>query len=144
MTTGAALEFLSDAWAAHWRDYLNRSPAFLASAASWDGDLCLAITDTGLTMGRAVYLSIHGGSCRTARSATPEELDTAAVVLTAQLKTWQGIFSGALSPALAVFTGQVTFRRGGIADLLPHIATVKELFKGPLGIPTVFSETPDD
>ena len=144
MTAESGWHLFTEAWALCWRDCLNHSPAFLAAAASWNGDLCLAIVASDSTIGRAVYLKVQDGTCQTARSAGPQDLDTATVTLTARPTTWQGIFSGTLSPTMAVFTGQVTFHRGSIADLLPHIATVKELFKGSLGVPTIFSEIADD
>ncbi len=124
-----AIEILSEAWAAAWRDALNASAAYRAAASSWEGAVVAAVRaepQRGIA-GRGVFLDLWHGECRAARPATDADVQAARYVLTASASTWTELLGGALDPVSAVMGGRLELTKGSVMALFPHIAAAKEL-----------------
>jgi putative sterol carrier protein len=123
-------DVFTDTWAEAWRRALNASPAYRAAAATWDGAVALLMTADsalGVPEQRAVYLDLHRGACRDARSATDHDLEAAAYVVAAEPALWRELLAGRTSPITALMGGKLRLLRGSLASLLPYVGAAQEL-----------------
>jgi len=117
-------------WAAAWCEELNASVAYRQKAATWEGAVALQMSadpTLGITEPRAVWLDLHHGACRDARSATPADLDDAAFLIDAEPAVWKDVLSGRLSPISALLAGRLRLLKGSMMSLVPYIAAAQEL-----------------
>jgi putative sterol carrier protein len=121
-------ETFTAAWAAAWREEINRSPRYRRSGARWDDCIVFVMTAAdGAADERAVVLDLAHGECRAARIATPADLQAAAFVVAANPETWQRVLGGRLDIVMAIMQKRFALRRGTMAELLPHASAAHDL-----------------
>ncbi|MBX3145887.1 MAG: SCP2 sterol-binding domain-containing protein [Gemmatimonadales bacterium] len=130
----------SEQWASAWCAALNSSEAYQAAAAAWEGSVAV-VARNGKNLPSAVYLDLHRGQCRAARSASEADLASAAFVLEGDGAAWRDLFTGRQAPLMALMSGRIKLARGEIAQLVPHAGSARELVTLAGQIPTEF---PDD
>jgi putative sterol carrier protein len=130
----------SAAWAQAWGDELNANPAYQEAGAAWRGDLVLEMAASNGTPARAVYLDLDQGVCRAARQATPDDLVEARYRFEGSHQAWRRLLGGALSPAVAIMTGQLKLTRGSLLDFLPYAGAVTALLGAGVAIAASFPE----
>lgn len=138
-----AVEALSASWAKEWKRRLDASAAFAAAAAGWSGSLVFAMRQdgNGSRKDRAVFLSIEGGRCRTARAARDADRAGCDLILSASTETWRRILQGTGDPVLAILLGQIRFERGSWSSLVPYADAARELLRAAAGIEASFPVT---
>jgi putative sterol carrier protein len=125
-----ANEIFSSAWAEAWGEELNRSDRYRQSASGWEGAIAFVLgTDpaSGFTESRRVWLDLHHGACRQARTATEEDLAQAPFVLSAPAGVWRRVLAGDLEPVLALMSGKLKLEKGSLAKILPFTLAAKEM-----------------
>ena len=135
------LEPFSIEWAQAWANQLNANPAYKTAAATWEGDIVLAMAADAKypSLGeRAVHLDLWHGACRSARLATPADLEHAKYVIRAEASVWEGVLRGSGAPMMAFLTGKLKLTKGELSSLLPYASAAKELLLSATLIETTF------
>lgn len=112
----------SGSWASALCSALNANGEFIAAAADWGlgalGFVVVPIADEDA--GPALSLSLKKGTCERARILPTEKAYTSCkIVLESTAEHWGEIFSGKLTPTMALMTGKVKLTRGSISALIP-------------------------
>src|ERR1700741_2946387 len=124
------MEVFTDAWARACCEALNRSDAYRASAAAWEGSIVLAMSAdaaNGATDNRAVFIDAHRGECRGSRVADEDALATATYVLRADPSTWKRLLAKETDPVSAVMQGKLRLARGGLFALAKFAQAAKDM-----------------
>ncbi|HSU17709.1 SCP2 sterol-binding domain-containing protein [Longimicrobium sp.] len=124
------MEVFTEEWARACCEALNRSEAYRASAATWEGAIVLAMSADGaqgVEADRAVYIDAHQGACRGARVATEEEGTNAPFVFRADAATWQRLLAGQVDPVGAVMQGKLRLVRGNLLTLAKYAQAAKDM-----------------
>jgi putative sterol carrier protein len=124
------MEVFTDEWARACCEALNRSDAYRASAAAWEGSIVLAMSPDaarGVEEARAVFIDAHRGECRGAWMAGADEIATATYVLRADPGTWQRLFDREIDPVGAVMQGKLRLERGGLFALAKFAQAAKDM-----------------
>jgi putative sterol carrier protein len=127
---GRPMEVFTEDWARACCDALNRSEAYRASAAAWEGAIVLAMSADpaqGVETERAVYIDAHGGACRGARMATADEAASAPFVFSATPESWRRLLAGELEPIPAVMQGRLRLVRGNLFVLARFAQAAKDM-----------------
>lgn len=133
------LPVFSDAWATACADVINKSSAYRAAAATWEGALVLLMTpDTVPGEERRVFLDLWHGDCRSARAAHADDENAARYVLAGTESAWRMVLTGKLAPLLAIMTGKLKLAKGSLAELLPYTGAAKELVTAASAIEASF------
>ena len=136
-----ALEAFTEEWAVAWKDQLNSSPEYKVAAARWEGAVVVVLTGGPGAGERAVFLDLHRGECRAARTATPQDRDTAPFVIAADTASWQQLLAGAADPVGLVMRGKLRLLRGNPAAILPQVEAAEALVNAAARIDSTFPES---
>ena len=129
----------SDAWASACAEVINRSAAYRAAAATWEGAILLLMTpDKNAGDERRVFLDLWHGDCRSARAASAADESTARYVLAGTESSWRLVLTGKIAPLLAIMTGKLKLAKGSIAELIPYTTAAKELVNAAAAIDATF------
>jgi putative sterol carrier protein len=124
------MEVFTEEWARACCEALNRSEAYRASAATWEGEIILAMQADpaeGVESDRAVYLDTHRGECRRAHVARDEDLERAAFAFRADPDTWKRLLSREMEPVAAVMQGKLRLVRGNLFALAKYAQAAKDM-----------------
>jgi putative sterol carrier protein len=132
------IDIFSDAWATAWCRELNQSAAYKDAAAGWQGGVALVMQQPADGIVRSVYLDTGDGTCLGARAASDGDVESATYVFEATAEQWQQLFSGAVAPANALFSGKLRLTRGNLATLLPYARAAGELIATAGSVPARF------
>jgi putative sterol carrier protein len=141
------MEVFTEDWARACCEALNRSEAYRASAAAWEGSIVLAMSPDeaqGIAAERAVFINAHRGECRGAHMASEDDVATAAYVLRADPSTWKRLLAMEIEPVGAVLQGRLRLVHGGLFvlarfaqaahDMVAAAAEVGGTFPAPASI----------
>lgn len=124
------MEVFTEEWARACCEALNRSEAYRASAATWEGEIILAMQADpaqGVESDRAVYLDTHRGECRRAHVAGDDEMARAAFAFRADPATWKLLLSREMEPVAAVMQGKLRLVRGNLFALAKYTQAAKDM-----------------
>ena len=124
------MEVFTEEWARACCEALNRSEAYRASAATWEGEIILSMQadeTKGVSADRAIYIDTHHGQCRRAHVAGDEEMARAAFAFRADPATWQRLLARELEPVAAVMQGKLRLVRGNLFALAKYAQAAKDM-----------------
>jgi putative sterol carrier protein len=124
------MEVFTEAWAHACCEALNRSEAYRASAAAWEGEIILSMQADpaqGVDADRAVYIDTHRGECRRAHLAGDEEIQKAAFAFRADPATWKLLLAREMEPVAAVMQGKLRLVRGNLFALARYAQAAKDM-----------------
>ena len=124
------MEVFTEEWAAACCEALNRSDAYRASAASWEGAIVLAMSADaaeGVEADRAVFIDAHRGECRGARMVADAESSGATFVFRADPATWKRLLGNEIDPVSAVMQGKLRLVRGNLFSLARYAQAAKDM-----------------
>jgi len=124
------MEVFTEEWARACCDALNRSAAYRASAATWEGEIILSMSADaaqGVAADRAIYIDTHRGECRRAHVAGEEEMERAAFAFRADPATWKRLLARELEPVAAVMQGKLRLVRGNLFALAKYAQAAKDM-----------------
>jgi putative sterol carrier protein len=124
------MEVFTEEWAHACCEALNRSEAYRASAATWEGEIILSMSADpaqGVDTDRAIYIDTHRGECRRAHVAGDEEMEKAAFAFRADPATWQRLLARELEPVAAVMQGKLRLVRGNLFTLAKYAQAAKDM-----------------
>ena len=133
----------SDSWVKCWAEKLSASDAYRSVASKWEGDIVLTMEPDdrlGVTVRQSVYLDLWHGDCREARVAKEADEKEAVYVISASAVSWKEILEGLQDPIMALMRGQLTLKKGSLANLLPYTSAAKELVSVAREVETTFPE----
>jgi len=134
------LEVFSQLWAEAWGRELNASAAYRSAAADWEHSVALVLDDPDPAARRAVLLDLWHGQCRSARTATPDDLSEAGYVFEGNRAGWKQVLSGSGSPVMALMTGKIRLAKGTLMGLLPFAGAARELLELAGAVPGRFPD----
>ncbi len=138
-----AYPFFSQEWAVAYGEKLRANEAYRKAAATWEWPMVLRVTKDpryGLEEDQAVYLDLYRGECREARAATPEDLESAPYVVSADAYTWKQIVDGKLEPIGGIVRGKLKLTRGNLLKLATYVQAARELVNTATQVETAFPE----
>ncbi len=125
-----AYEMFTDEWARAYGEELNRSAKYREAAKRWEWPLALTVeADPGLGIerDRSVLLDLWHGECRSARMASPEDLQSAPYAISADPYSWKQVLDGQLEPISGLMRGKLKLTRGNMIALAGYLTAAKEL-----------------
>jgi putative sterol carrier protein len=137
------MEVFTEEWARACCEALNRSDAYRASAAEWEGSIVLAMSADpaqGVMEDRAVFIDAHRGECRGSRVADEDDLATATYVLRADASTWKRLLAKETDPVSAVMQGKLRLARGGLFALAKFAQAAKDMIAAAASADGAFPE----
>lgn len=133
----------SDSWARACAGAINASAAYRQAAQTWEGAIMLVmLPEQPAGSELRIWLDLWHGECRAARAATPADEPAARYVLTGSRGIWRQVLEGRVAPLMALMTGKLTVAKGSLAELIPHVASAKELVIAVSSIPAAWPESP--
>ena len=136
------LEFPRAAWFEALADEINRSEAYRAAAADWEGDIAFVIEadpERGVPNDVWGYLDLWHGSCRSGRLSTADDGATAEFVISASYRRWKDVVRGDLDPVRAMMQGKLRVR-GDLPKILRYVQAAHELVAICGTVPTRFPD----
>lgn len=124
------MEVFTEEWARACCEALNRSEAYRASAATWEGEIILSMQADpaqGVDGDRAVYIDTHRGECRRAHVASDDEMARAAFTFRADPATWKLLLANEMEPVSAVMQGKLRLVRGNLFALAKYAQAAKDM-----------------
>jgi putative sterol carrier protein len=138
-----AYAMFTQEWAEAWAVRINESGAYKEAARTWTWPVVLALrADPGRGVPEPLYvfLDLFQGDCRAARTARPDDLESAPYVLAADPVVWKQVLDGKLEPIPGLMRGKIKLERGSLASLLPYVQAAKELVAAATRVDTRFPE----
>jgi putative sterol carrier protein len=130
----------SDSWAQACAGAINASAAYRQAARTWEGAIMLVMLPEQTGGERRIWLDLWHGECRSARAATAEDEPVARYILTGSRGAWQQVLEGRVPPLMALLTGRLQVAKGSLAELVPHVASAKELVAAAASVPAAWPE----
>ncbi len=118
---GLSLAFPTAEWTAALCEALNNSDAYANAPQKWEGDLRLAIDDTG-----AVYLDLWHGACRKAEFTPDPATVQADFVISGSLTQWTSILNGQMDPIQALVKRKLKLK-GNLVMIMKNVKAAQEL-----------------
>ncbi len=134
-----AIPFLSDEWAAAFKDAVNSSAAYKVAAETWEGDFYF-ISELSGGEHRTMYLDLWHGECRDAyivadpSSKTPPEFE-----VSGKIPSWKKVIDKKVDPIQALITRQLKLK-GNMAKVLKSVKAAQELVNCATTVPTEFPD----
>jgi putative sterol carrier protein len=134
-------QLFDEAWTQAAADALKTSDAYRNAAKSWEGAMVFTLQadpSIGIPTARHAYFDLWHGECRAGRTATPQDLESAPYVVSADAFTWQQVMEGKLEPIAGLLRGKLKLARGNMAVLARFVNAAKELVNAAKSVPTAF------
>lgn len=132
----------SDSWAQACAGAINGSAAYRQAARTWEGAIMLVMLPEQAGGELRIWLDLWHGECRAARAATAEDESASRYILTGSRGIWRQVLEGRLPPLMALMTGRLKVAKGSLGDLVPHVASAKELVVAASSVPAAWPESP--
>lgn len=126
------LVLFSEEWAQAYREAINQSASYRAASKGWQaGSLAFVMSASpryGQVTSKAVFLDLHRGECRAARSVTSQEAyREATFVIEGEYSSWMEALKGRMPPLVMLMRGKLRLKKGSITRLLPYAQSAQEL-----------------
>ena len=124
------MEVFSEEWCAACCERLNQRESYRQAEAGCEGASVLLMSADpahGIDSDRAVWLDVNDGTCRGARVATAQDLETAAYVFRATPADWKRLLGGEMDPVSAVMQGKLKLSRGNLFTLAKYAPAAREM-----------------
>ena len=138
-----AHEIFTGDWAGAWCEALNESEAYAEAASDWEGALVLRVradASYGIEDPRSVWVDLHHGECRGARSATDEDVESVPYLIEADPYSWKRVLDGELDPISGLMRGKLKLKRGSVVELARYVKAAKELVRCAGRVDTSYPE----
>lgn len=138
-----AHEIFTGDWARAWCEELNGSEAYAEAAEDWEGALILRVradASYGIEEPRSVWVDLHHGACRDARSADEKDGDEVPYLIEADPYSWKRVLDGDLDPIAGLMRGKLKLKRGSVVELARYVKAAKELVRAAGRVDTSYPE----
>jgi putative sterol carrier protein len=139
--SSAPLRFPSSEWCAAYKEAINASPGYKASAKDWTyGPVAMVVTaDPAIGLeAQGVWLDMHQGECRDCRLVTQEEAQQAAFVLVASYSRWKEVIRKELDPTKGMMQNKLKLTKGHMPTMVKYVTSNKELVEATTRVPSRF------
>ncbi|HNS03264.1 MAG TPA: SCP2 sterol-binding domain-containing protein [Anaerolineae bacterium] len=131
-----AIPFLSDEWAAAFKDALNNSAAYKAAAETWEGDFYF-IAELANGEQRTLYLDLWHGDCREAYVVADPASKSPEFEVSGKIPAWKKVIEKKVDPIQGLITRQLKLK-GNMAKVLKSVKAAQELVNSATTVPTEF------
>lgn len=138
-----AHEIFTGDWARAWCEELAASEAYAEAAEDWEGALVLRVradASYGIEEPRSVWVDLHHGACRGARSADEEDVDEVPYLIEADPYSWKRVLDGDLDPISGLMRGKLKLERGSVVELARYVKAARELVRAAGRVDTSYPE----
>jgi len=133
-----AIPFLSEEWAAAFKDAVNSSAAYKQAAATWEGDFYF-VAELANGEPRTVYLDLWHGECRDAFVVSDAAGKDPEFEVSGKIPSWKKVVNKQVDPIQALITRQLKLK-GNMAKVLKSVKAAQELVNCATTVPTEFPE----
>ena len=136
-----AFEAFSDEWAKAWGDKLRENGDYQDSAETWEGSIVMTMTadiDLEVAEPRSIFLDLWHGEVRAARAASPDDIEKANYIISADPFTWKQVVDGKLEAIAGIMRGKLKLTRGSMSVLSGYVLASKEMLNSSQSVPTIF------
>lgn len=133
-----AIPFLSEEWAAAFKDAVNSSAAYKVAAETWEGDFYF-ISELGSGEHRTMYLDLWHGECRDAYIVADPSSKSPEFEVSGKIPSWKKVIDKKVDPIQALITRQLKLK-GNMAKVLKSVKAAQELVNCATTVPTEFPE----
>jgi len=134
-------KFPSDEWVLQFGDALNNKGDYKTAAKNWRaGAVALIVTaapQIGLQEDHCIFLDVHEGVCRQARSCSLEEAQKQPFTIRAEYGWWKSVIRGELEPVKGLITGKLKLK-GDLATIVRHIGAARSMARTASLVETQF------
>lgn len=131
-----AIPFLSDEWAAAFKDAVNSSAAYKVAAETWEGDFYF-ISEMDNGEQRTMYLDLWHGECRDAYIVADPSSKSPEFEVSGKIPSWKKVIEKKVDPIQALITRQLKLK-GNMAKVLKSVKAAQELVNSATTVPTEF------
>ncbi len=122
----------SEDWAQAYREAINASKSYYQASTRWEAGALTFIMKASARHGflhdSAVWLDLHKGVCRAAKSIAPAEAERlSAFVIEGDYTTWMDVLAGRAQPLVMIMRGKLRLKKGSMTRLLPFTQSAQEL-----------------
>lgn len=126
------LKLFSEEWAQAYREAINNNKGYYNASTRWEAGALSFIMKAsprhGFPRDSAVWLDLHKGVCRAAKSIQPQEAERlSAFVIEGDYATWMDVLGGRAQPLVMIMRGKLRLKKGSITRLLPFTQSAQEL-----------------
>ncbi len=126
------VKIFSDPWTKAYRERINSSPAYYKASTRWTaGSLAFIMQPSpanGYPETRAIFLDLHKGVCRDARTISPQAAQSSATfVLEGSYASWMKVLRGEVQPLAMIMRGKLRLKKGSLTRLMPFTQSAQEL-----------------
>ncbi|MBI5668607.1 MAG: wax ester/triacylglycerol synthase family O-acyltransferase [Chloroflexi bacterium] len=125
-------KLFSEEWAQAYHEAINNNKGYHNASTRWEAGALSFIMKAsprhGFPRDSAVWLDLHKGVCRAAKSIQPHEADRlSAFVIEGDYATWMDVLGGRAQPLVMIMRGKLRLKKGSITRLLPFTQSAQEL-----------------
>jgi putative sterol carrier protein len=124
------LTFPSQEWTEHFIREINGSDTYASAAKNWEGDIMLAIENSG-----GIYLDLWHGKCRNGHFTDEVHSAKPAFKITASLDNWKKVLNNKLDPIQGLMTRQLKLD-GNLVKIMQNVKAAQELVRCATKVPT--------
>jgi putative sterol carrier protein len=138
----APLRFPSAEWCVAYKDAINANEGYRSAGKEWThGPVAMVVTADpaiGIAQDTAMWLDVHGGSCRDCRLVSREEAEKAAFVIVATYARWKEVIRKQLDPTKGMMQNKLKLTKGHMPTMVKFVTASKELVESTSRVPTKF------
>ncbi|MDH5510741.1 MAG: SCP2 sterol-binding domain-containing protein [Nitrospinota bacterium] len=136
-------KFPSDGWTQSFGRVINASADYKQRGKNWRAGavsfIVTAAPEIGMTQDFGMFLDLHEGECRSARSCTLAEAEKAPFMIRAEYGWWKSVIRGSLEPVRGLITGKLKLK-GDLTVIVRHIGAAKSLAECAAQVDTIFQD----
>jgi putative sterol carrier protein len=133
--------FPSTEWVEEFKRQINLSEGYKKAGATWIAGpvalIILAKPEVGLSKDFGIWLDLHQGVCRDAKSVSPEEAQKAPFCITGDYARWKQVIKKELEPVKGMMQGKLRLK-GDLPTIVRYVKASQELVECTTKIETKF------
>jgi putative sterol carrier protein len=136
-----ALTFPSMEWVEEFKKQINLSEGYKKAGATWTAGAVALVTsarpEIGINEDVGIWLDLHQGVCRDAKTVTAEEAQKAPFCITGDYARWKQVIKKELEPVKGMMQGKLKLK-GDLPTIVRYVKASQELVECTTKIETKF------
>ena len=137
--------FPSPEWANAYKEALNSNPAYKVAGKDWTHGVVAMVVKADPALGipedQALWLDVHGGSCRECRMVSAAEAQNAPFVIVSDYARWKQVILREVDPIKAMMQGKLKLTKGHMPTIVRYVQASRELVESTSRVDSSFRDT---
>jgi len=133
--------FPSEEWLKEYQNQINSNSDYKKAASEWTaGAVSLVVLQNpsiGLNQDYCIWLDLHQGVCRSAKTVNKEEAEKAPFVITGDYSRWKQVVKKQLDPIQGMMQGKLKLK-GNLPTIVRFVKAAQELVNSATKVETRF------